>query len=377
MAVSTIGTSGIADANITTAKLADATVTTAKLAASSALVGKNLIQNGAMTVAQRGATIVSPTNAITLDRWHAQVVGAAAITVSRDTGVAGSGFGYRLKVDCTTVDSSIAASDRVHIRQVIEAQNLQHLEYGDASAKTTTLSFRVSSPKSGTHCVGLYQADGARSYVREYTVAVADTEELIAVTFPGDASGTITNDTGEGLYVTFPLIAGSDYQVAADGWAAGFDFATSNQQNLLDNTANNFYITGVQLEVGSVATDFEHEDIGTTLVKCKRYYEQMDFDSSSAELVALCNIWDATAGAGLIEYQVEKRALPTVTITAVGTFNVVEGDGTTQAPGSITGIRMGTRSTSITVGLTSAALGGGELRRDATDVCNIKISAEL
>jgi hypothetical protein len=142
-------------------------------------------------------------------------------------------------------------------------------------------------------------------------------------------------------------------------------------------TRQTSFTSGVQLEVGSVATDFEHEDIGTMLAKCKRYYEQMDFDSSSAELVALCNIWDATAGAGLIEYQVEKRALPTVTITAVGTFNVVEGDGTTQAPGSITGIRMGTRSTSISVGLTAAALGGGELRRDATDVCNIKISAEL
>jgi hypothetical protein len=311
MAISTIGTSGIADAN---------TVTTAKLAASSALVGKNLIQNGAMTVAQRGATIVSPTNAITLDRWHAQVVGAAVITVSQDTGVAGSGFGYRLKVDCTTVDSSIAASDRVHIRQVIEAQNLQHLEYGDASAKTTTLSFRVSSPKSGTHCVGLYQADGARSYVREYTVAVADTEELITVTFPGDASGTITNDTGEGLYVTFPLIAGSDYQVAADGWAAGFDFATSNQQNLLDNTANNFYITGVQLEVGSVATDFEHEAIGTTLAKCQRYLRHLVSTTNTPILAGYSG--STTAAYFSVQFDPLMRTAPTFSVSDVGDFTV-------------------------------------------------------
>ena len=266
-----VSTADLADSAVTTAKITNNAVTAAKVSSDVSQLGKNLIQNGSMAVAQRGATITSPTNAITLDRWHAQVSGAAAITVSQDTGVAGSGFAYRLKVDCTTADASIAASDRVHIRQVIEAQNLQHLEYGDASAKTITLSFRVSSPKSGTHCVALYQADGARSYIREYTVTSADTEELITVTFPGDPSGTINNDNGEGLYVTFPLIAGTDYQAAADGWAAGFDFATSNQQNLLDDTANNFYITGVQLEVGSVATDFQHEDYGTTLLKCQRY----------------------------------------------------------------------------------------------------------
>jgi hypothetical protein len=298
--------------------------------------------------------------------------------LTQDTDVpAGQGFAYSLKCDVTTAEAAVSAGEMQGLQTRIEAHNLQHLIYGNANAKTVVLSFWFKSPKSGAHCVGLYQPDGTRSYIREFTVASADTWEQHTVTFPGDASGTITNDNGEGLRLNFALTGGSTYQVAADGWAAGEDYATSNQQNLLDNTANNIYLTGVQLEVGSVATDFEHEDIGTMLAKCKRYYEQMDFDSSSAELVALCNIWDATAGAGLIEYQVEKRALPTVTITAVGTFNVVEGDGTTQAPGSITGIRMGTRSTSISVGLTAAALGGGELRRDATDVCNIKISAEL
>jgi hypothetical protein len=385
MAVSTIGTSGIADANITTAKLADATVTTAKLAASSALVGKNLVQNGAMTVAQRGSVNAgagSGGSAYTqCDRWYYHERGGtegAAVTLTQDTDVpAGQGFAYSLKCDVTTAEAAVSAGEMQGLQTRIEAHNLQHLIYGNANAKTVVLSFWFKSPKSGAHCVGLYQPDGTRSYIREFTVASADTWEQHTVTFPGDASGTITNDNGEGLRLNFALTGGSTYQVAADGWAAGEDYATSNQQNLLDNTANNIYLTGVQLEVGSVATDFEHEDIGTMLAKCKRYYEQMDFDSSSAELVALCNIWDATAGAGLIEYQVEKRALPTVTITAVGTFNVVEGDGTTQAPGSITGIRMGTRSTSISVGLTAAALGGGELRRDATDVCNIKISAEL
>jgi hypothetical protein len=263
MAISTIGASGL-----------DSTVSQ---------IGKNILHNGAMTVAQRG-TVVSPTNGFTLDRWHAQVAGAAAITVSQDTDVpSGQDFSYSLKVDVTTLDSSIAASDRVHIRQVIEAQNLQHLRYGDASAKTLSLTWWMKSPKSGTHCVALYQDDGARSYVREVTVSSADTWEKFTVTFPGDASGTINNDNGAGLYVTFPLAAGTDFHATADAWAAGFDFATSNQQNLVDSAANNFYITGVQLEVGSVATDFEHEDISTTLAKCQRYFQRFsDLDAGMA-----------------------------------------------------------------------------------------------
>lgn len=249
------------------------------------VVGKSLIQNGAMTIAQRG-TVVSPTNGFTLDRWHAQVAGAAAITVSQDTDVpSGQDFSYSLKVDVTTLDSSIAASDRVHIRQVIEAQNLQHLRYGDASAKTLSLTWWMKSPNNGTHCVALYQDDGARSYVREVTVSSADTWEKFTVTFPGDASGTINNDNGAGLYVTFPLAAGTDFHATADAWAAGFDFATSNQQNLVDSAANNFYITGVQLEVGSVATDFEWEDYGTTLRKCLRYLWRLGLQNNVAVAV--------------------------------------------------------------------------------------------
>ena len=312
-----ISTADLADSAVTTAKITNNAVTAAKVSSDVSQLGKNLIQNGSMTVAQRGATITSPTNAITLDRWHAQVSGAAAITVSQDTGVAGSGFAYRLKVDCTTADASIAASDRVHIRQVIEGQNLQHLEYGDASAKTITLSFRVSSPKSGTHCVALYQADGARSYIREYTVTSADTEELITVTFPGDPSGTINNDNGEGLYVTFPLIAGTDYQAAADGWAAGFDFATSNQQNLLDDTANNFYITGVQLEIGSVATDFEHEDYDTTYQKCRRYLRAYVQNATNRKNFAFGHGYNTTRA--WFVYKPDTPMRGTISVSYVGT----------------------------------------------------------
>jgi hypothetical protein len=123
--------------------------------------------------------------------------------------------------------------------------------------------------------VALYQSDGSRHYIREYTVTSADTYEYITVTFPGDASGTINNDTGAGFDVYFPLVTGSTYQNTADTWAAGQDWSTSSAVNCMDNNANNFYLTGVQLEVGSVATDYAHEDYGTTLQRCRRYYHRI------------------------------------------------------------------------------------------------------
>ena len=373
-----ISTADLADSAVTTAKITNNAVTAAKVSSDVSQLGKNLIQNGSMAVAQRGATITSPTNAITLDRWHAQVSGAAAITVSQDTGVAGSGFAYRLKVDCTTADASIAASDRVHIRQVIEAQNLQHLKYGDASAKTITLSFRVSSPKSGTHCVALYQADGARSYIREYTVTSADTEELITVTFPGDPSGTINNDNGEGLYVTFPLIAGTDYQAAADGWAAGFDFATSNQQNLLDDTANNFYITGVQLEIGSVATDFEHEDYGTTLAKCHRYFWRWKVQSNASQLFAITSHNSSTNCIFQVSPPQPFRAQPSTAVSDMAHILVADGANVNKTFTGQAGYRGadGTIVIQLTGG-TGLTTGAGYAYRDASDALYWDFDAEL
>ena len=239
---------------------------------------KNLVKNGAMAIAQRGTSFTgvgAATTEYTLDRFLVYGKGApqARATVTQESGVFG-GFGYSAKIDCTTAEAAVAATELWSWQQRIEAQDLQHLRYGNAAAKTLTLTFEIKSPKSGTHCVALYQPDGARSFVREFTVAAANTAEEITVTFPGDASGTINNDSGEGLRITWPLVAGANFQVAADAWAAGEDYATSNQQNLLDNVANDFEITGIQLELGSNATVFDRRSFGQNLALCQRYYQK-------------------------------------------------------------------------------------------------------
>jgi hypothetical protein len=149
-------------------------------------------------------------------------------------------------------------------------------------------------------------------------VASADTWEHFKITIPGDTGGTINNDTGAGLSINFPLVCGSTYQNTKDTWAAGEDYGSGSVQNLLDNTANNIYITGVQLEVGSVATDFAHEDIGTTLQKCLRYF--WDPLQGGGDTAAFNGMQLSTTRVqAVIQYPVRMRAAPTFAVIDTGT----------------------------------------------------------
>jgi len=342
---------------------------------------KNLVMNGAMTVNQRGisALALDGANQYTVDRWRVQeATSAGVIQVNQSTTVpAGAGFASSLHIDVTTADTSLAAGDFVLIYQTMEAQNSQHLAYGNAAAKTLSLSFWVRSPKSGTHAVGIYQNDGGRHYIREYTVTSADTYEYITVTFPGDASGTINNDTGAGLDVYFGLATGSTYQNTADTWAAGQDWSTSSAVNCMDNAANNFYLTGVQLEVGSVATDFAHEDYGTTLKKCQRYY----FDwtaTTSSEVYTMGEADNTTQLISQFQYLTTMRAAPTFTAATASYWNLA-GKGTAISCTAVEGDRLTINGCRL-VYTVSSGLTAGEAwiaQRNATDAAVLTWSAEL
>jgi len=326
---------------------------------SSALIGSNLIINGAMTVAQRptqtGQGNESAHSAVDILSVLAIGTPQARVTTSQDTSVpTGEGFGYSLKVDTTTAEGAVAAGEVHGVYLEIEAQFLQHLRYGNADAKELILQFWISSPKSGTHCVGLHQVDGSRSYVREFTVTSADTWEAIEVTFPGDTGGTINNDSGGGLRVSWPQIAGSNWQVSADAWASGFDVATSNQQNLLDNVANNFYLTGVQLEVGSVATDFVHEEYGTTLARCQRYAYVVDGDPANGTYLARGHALSSTVTLGETNFPVTMRGTPTL-IASATEWEVADAVNSASA---VTVIGLGS-GTSIYSAVVSGTVGSG------------------
>ena len=250
----------------------------ALIGSQTALSNRNLIINGAMQVAQRGTSTASISSGDTypsVDRFMLRVSSAGTWTNSQSTD-APAGFSSSLKMDCTTADASLAADDNVQIQYRFEGQDLQQLNFGSASAKSLTLSFWVKATKTGTNIVVLYQDDGNDFIAKSYTVDSADTWEYKTITFSGNTLASITNDNTRGLIVQFFLAAGSNFQsgTLATSWAG---YVQGNeavgQVNHADSTSNNFYLTGIQLEVGETATPFEHRSYGDEFAKCQRYYE--------------------------------------------------------------------------------------------------------
>ena len=348
---------------------------------------KNMVINGSFNVAQRGTSAITGLGGSNYEKYPTDMwmsygtTSAARYSASQNTPGFGSGqprAGNGLLIDCTTVESSVAAGDVSAVLHKIEAQNVYFLQYGTNGAATVTVSFWVSSPKTGTHTVSLYTEDTNYSCPIEYTVSSADSYELKTVTFPRPTSGaTITNDTGTGLWLVFPLVVGSNYQGTNNTWASGEKYGTSSSQNLMDNTSNNFKLALVQMELGSAFTGFEHEYIGTTLNKCKRYYERITPTGNGQPLGS--GFAQSTGDAQVTLLYLEKRAIPTITGTAAGTFTIVHTGGVNAGTGSLSWDQTGTTSCRMNLAYGGSMTDGQGLQisRDATDTTFIEISAEL
>ena len=243
---------------------------------------RNLIINGAMQVAQRGTSSTSITSGgyKTVDRWTLEYSSLGTWTQSQSTDVpSGSGFAYSLKMDCTTADASPSAGDRLIVNQRLEGQDLQQLAKGTSSAKKLTVSFWVKSSKTGTYIFELYDGDNTRQVSKSYTIDSANTWEQKTITIDGDTSGAFTNDANLSLYVQWWLGSGTTFTSGTlnTSWASATNANRAvGQVNLADDTANDWYITGVQLEVGTVATPFEHRSYGEELQLCSRYYQLVE-----------------------------------------------------------------------------------------------------
>jgi len=281
----------------------------------------NLIINGAMQVAQRGTSttgITSGTAYNTVDRFQFGVTNAGTYTIAQST-TTPDGFGFSTKIDCTTADTSVAADHVVFFQQRIEGQNLQLLQKGTSSAKKHTLSFYVKSNKTGTYTASIRDNDNSRSISRIYTVDSADTWERKTITFDGDTTGALDNDNEYSYQIRWYLAAGSNYTSGTmnSTWASQTtaNLVSSSQVNLSDSTDNEWLITGVQLEVGEQATPFQHEDIGITLAKCQRYYEQLGpalINAGSGYSYALASYDGTSSNMWLtIDFATTKRAAPT------------------------------------------------------------------
>ena len=242
---------------------------------------RNVVINGAMQVAQRGTSTASITTAAyyTADRWmyEPSSMGTWTQSVENDAPT-GSGFRKSLKLLCTTADASPAAGDYILFDQRLEVQNLQQFIKGTASAKQFSLTFWVKSNATGTYNVELLDNDNTRVVTAAYTVDVSGTWEKKTVIFPADTTGAFDNDNASSLQLSWWLGAGTTFSSGTRdtlwGTVVNADRAVG-QTNLAAATSNYWQITGVQLEVGSVATPFEFEDFGTTLAKCQRYYNRV------------------------------------------------------------------------------------------------------
>src|SRR6056300_642680 len=250
---------------------------------------RNIIINGDMSIAQRGTSATGLGNGDsgyhTVDRWSFIEAGAPTyeFTQTQDTDVpTGQGFATSLKMDCTTAQGSLSASDALYITQIIEGQNLQYIKKGTANAESLTCSFWVKSSKTGTYIVGIQEFQNTRYIANSYTINSANTWEKKTITFAGDTTGTLTNDNSASLYLQFYLLAGTDFTsgTLATSWESTTNANRAvGQVNLADNTANNFWITGVQLEAGTTASDFEFLPYDVNLQRCQRYCHRIQGNS--------------------------------------------------------------------------------------------------
>jgi len=282
---------------------------------------RNLIINGDMSIAQRGTSQTGVNTSAYgqwCDRWHYNG-NSGTYTISQSTDVpTGQGFSKSLKMDCTTANASMGASEFAMMRTLLEAQNLQHLKYGTSNAESLTLSFWVKSNKTGTYCVWLYQDDDGRSISQSYTINSASTWEKKTVTFASDTTGVIDNDNDRGLRVNFYLGAGSNFTSGTLGTSWQSDVAGDRavgQVNLADSTSNEWYITGVQLEVGTSASDFEFLPYDVNLQRCQRYFEILSIKQASQENEIMNMIsFNASQIYGTYQFRTEKRNDPSLVV---------------------------------------------------------------
>jgi hypothetical protein len=247
---------------------------------------RNLLYNGAMQVHQRGVSSTGITGAgyYTADRWDVDLSGLGTWTQSIEAdGPTGSGFAKSLKLLCTTADSTPAAGDYFFFTQKLEGQDLRAVKKGTANAENLSLSFWVKSNVTGTYIAELFDLDNLRQVSASYTISASGTWEKKSITFPKDTSGLFDNDNALSLFVNFGLGAGTDRTSGTLNtvWAANNNANRYvGQTNLAAATNNYWQITGVQLEVGPVATPFEFKPFGQELLECQRYYYRMNADAA-------------------------------------------------------------------------------------------------
>ena len=331
MALSKIKTGSMADDSITAAKIADDAVTPDQLSEFATYGRRNLLYNGDMRVAQYATSTTGHTainKVVTCDRWKVAINGSGTYAITQQSS-APTGFSKSLKLEVTTADTT---PNYVLIQQHLEGQDLQRLKKGTSSANSVTLSFHVRSGLTGTYQVNLRDDDNGRIIGGTYTISSANTWEYKTITFAGDTSGTLNDDANKSVTLEWWLASGSTYNSGAvpASWEATSDGdrAAGLTVNLSATSGNDFLLTGVQLELGTQASNFEHISFNENLRLCQRYFEKSARYDQLPNSTSQNDLWggagtnnQTTTGeiyGGTVQYKVTKRAAPSVTLNDEG-----------------------------------------------------------
>jgi len=327
MALTLDGTNGIVSSGSITTQSSSGVIfsdSSALTAASSPYVLKNRIINGAMVIDQRNAgASVTPTSAqYGLDRWKMSAPVASKYSFQQNAGSVTPPVGFANYLGITSLSAySVASTDVFTAYQYIEGYNIADLGWGTANAKTVTLSFWVRSSLTGTFGGCLGNGNATRSYPFTYTISSANTWEYKTITIAGDTTGTwnTTNSVGLALYLGFGV--GSTYSGTAGSWSSTEYYSATGATSVVGTNGATFYITGVQLEIGSTATPFERRLYGTEIGLCQRYYWKST--PSTYNAIGAGHVYSTTTAEIYIKHPVNMRASPTYSYS--GTLYIAQG----------------------------------------------------
>jgi len=342
---------------------------------------KNRIINGAMVIDQRnaGASVTATGSPFSVDRWQATVSQASKFTIQQNAGAVTPPVGFTNYVGVTSSSAySVLTGDYFILNQTVEGFNIADLGWGTANAKTITISFWVRSSLTGTFGLALSNQDWNYSYPASYTISVANTWEYKTVTIAGPTAGTWNTNNNGGVRVQFGLGVGSTYNGTAGSWVAAQYLGTTGATSVVGTNGATFYITGVQLEVGSTATSFDYRPYTTELQLCQRYYAKMSTGGYSNFTAFASGVATAsTSGNLFVKYPVTMRASATIAYSnvaysyAAGTLTAVSSAGSTYA-GTDSALAVPTASgASMTIGSACALLSNNN------SAGFIELSAEL
>jgi len=291
----------------------------------------NRIINGAMVIDQRnaGASITANDGTYPVDRFRFTMSASSKGTGQQQTSVVPVGFSNAL-VFTSTAATSLGSTDFYCFEQYIEGFNVADLDWGSANAKTVTLSFQVRSSLTGTFGGSLQNGDSTRSYPFTYTISSANTWTTASVTIAGDTTGTWLKTNGTGIKVCFGLGTGSTRSGTAGTWASAWYPSATGAVSVVGTNGATWYITGVQLEVGSTATSFDYRPYGTELQLCQRYTQVRRGGEGSNSAITFCgtgNARNTTTWFGADKFSVTMRTFPSLTVTNPTSFQLYNTSG--------------------------------------------------